>query len=179
MQFGASLEIESELMLVGAPNDTNYAGSVFLYERDGVGEYQFISKITDPQGGDFETFGFEISIDSSVLAISSPQVGSAGAGKVSVFEIDSNQSVSFSSSISASDGSNFDEFGYDVEISSSLIVVGAPKSDNLENGINSGAAYVFERNIQISGSTAKLVPSELSVNDQLEFQWPYPENLSS
>ena len=29
MQFGASLEIESELMLIGAPNDTNYAGSVF------------------------------------------------------------------------------------------------------------------------------------------------------
>ena len=45
--------------------------------------------------------------------------------------------------------------------------MGAPKSDNLENGINSGAAYVFERNSSNQWvETAKLVPSELSVNDQ-------------
>ncbi|WP_461443587.1 T9SS type A sorting domain-containing protein [Maribacter sp.] len=48
------------------------------------------------------------------------------------------------SKLEASDGTNFDFFGYSVSISGDRILVGAQSSDT--KGLNSGAAYVYEQN---------------------------------
>ena len=45
--------------------------------------------------------------------------------------------------LTASDGADFDQFGFSVSVSGDTAVVGASGDD--DDGIDSGSAYVFER----------------------------------
>jgi len=67
---------------------------------------------------------------------------------------------------SASDGATDDEFSYSVSISGDTLVVGTPDDD--DNGLDSGSAYVFERNqggADSWGQVAKLTASDSAADD--------------
>jgi hypothetical protein len=64
----------------------------------------------------------------------------------------------------ASDGSPSDNFGYDVEIAGDTIVIGAWGYDNFSTS-NTGAAYVFMRDSMGWFQSTKLLPDDLSSND--------------
>ena len=72
--------------------------------------------------------------------------------------------------ITASDGNNFDNFGFSVAISGDITVVGAIEND--AQGSDSGAAYVFQRNqggTNNWGEVVKLIASDGAANDS--FGW--------
>ncbi|CAK8722133.1 hypothetical protein KKHLCK_11390 [Candidatus Electrothrix laxa] len=60
----------------------------------------------------------------------------------------------------ASDGAEFDVFGYSVSVSGDIAVIGAPASDD-----NAGSTYVFTRTDTDWNQTAKLIPDDGAVSD--------------
>ena len=66
--------------------------------------------------------------------------------------------------ITASDGADFDEFGYSVSISGDYAVVGAFADD--DNGSSSGSAYIFKRTGTSWTQEAKLLPSDGAAGDE-------------
>ena len=100
-------------------------------------------------------FGFSLAIDGNLLAVGAKDAyesGVAQAGAVYLFELNSSNSTQVAR-ITASDGSNSDHFGYDVEVSGNLIVAGAGYDDPAGKS-NAGSAYVFRR--ESNGSITEL-----------------------
>ncbi|MDG1138907.1 MAG: Ig-like domain-containing protein [Opitutales bacterium] len=167
MQFGASLSCSNDLLAISAPNDSSFEGSVFLYSKDEDGNYSFIQKITSETPESQNIFGYSLSMTGDLLAVSTLQPG-IGNGEVSLYDIDeTDHSLSFQASVSASDGTSNDYFGYDIDLNDSLLVIGAPNAGDNINGEDSGAVYIFEMDgLGIWNESQKLTPSSLSVDDQ-------------
>ena len=128
MQFGASSTLD-DLLIVGAPNDDDFAGSVYLFQKELNGSYSFLcEKVVDENPQDGDLFGYKLKLSDSWLATSSLQTTSGGTGKVSIFEIEPDNSITYHTEIFASDASTGDEFGFDLSMNENWLVVGAPKS---------------------------------------------------
>ena len=172
MQFGSSISTDGDLLIISAPNDNSFAGSIFLYLRNTNGDYQFLEKIISQTPAAGETFGYKVLIDDSWLFVSSLQIANSGAGKIAAYRINpDNNSISFHSVINANDGSANDEFGHDFAYSNDYLVVGAPKADSIVNGSDSGATYLFEWNAETDqwDQLVKLASESSSVNDQFGY----------
>ena len=78
MQFGSSISTDGDLLIISAPNDNSFAGSIFLYLRNNNGDYQFLEKIISQTPAAGETFGYKVLIDDSWLFVSSLQIANSG-----------------------------------------------------------------------------------------------------
>ena len=171
MQFGSAISAFDDLLAIAAPNNDSFSGAVYMYQRQSDQSYQFLDKIVDTSGSSGDIFGYKIKLSDSWLVASSPQTTSNGNGKLSIYNIESNNSVSFHSYLTATDASVNDEFGYDISLDGNLLVVGAPGVNSATNGDDSGAAYVFEWNASGNqwSQIQKLTPESLSVDDQFGY----------
>ena len=136
MQFGASSTFLDDLLIVGAPNDDDFAGSVYLFQKELNGSYSFLEKVVDENPQDGDLFGYKLKLSDSWLATSSLQITLENR-KVSIFEIEPDNSITYHTEIFASDASTGDEFGFDLSMNENWLVVGAPKSSSQENGEDS------------------------------------------
>lgn len=163
-RFGHDVEISGTALIVGAPqededanelNTLNEAGSAYIFERDGSGNWNFIKKITATIRTATDYFGNAVSISNNRALIAAPFndtdannlnfLNSAGA--VYAFEKNGIGIWTFYQKIVASDRVADDNFGFSCDISDNYFVVGAPYHDFDEDNLNSiqdaGAAYVY------------------------------------
>jgi len=93
-------------------------------------------------------FGTAVAIDGTFAVIGSPVaiVGNSTPGSAAVFRR-TGGTWSHVTTLTASDGSNFDLFGQSVGLSRDTIVIGAPRAD-VDFVPNQGAAYVFRRDAE-------------------------------
>ena len=175
MKFGASVASVDNYLVVSAPDSNAFEGEVFFYQKDEAGQYIFIQKIESANPASGDSFGFGLSMSPQWVAASSLQYGD-GNGEVSIFEIDS--TLTFQSTIQASDGMANDNFGYDLDIKDNIIVVGAPGAGDAVNGLDSGASYIFETNdFGVWVETQKIAPSTLSAGDRFGCSVRISENF--
>ena len=97
-----------------------------------------LEKITASNGGSYDYFGKSVSISGNYFVVASK--GHA-RGMVYLYHIDANDNILEAGRITASDGEEYDDFGYSVSIHNDLIVVGASNED--EKGTYAGASYLF------------------------------------
>ncbi len=86
--FGASIDIDGDWMIVGAPQDFIYnTGAAFLYYYDGVHWAQ--SNVISPAALEYsDGFGSQVAIDGDTIAISAPNRANAqGSGTVYLYQI--------------------------------------------------------------------------------------------
>lgn len=86
--FGASIDIDGDWMIVGAPQDFIYnTGAAFLYYYDGVHWAQ--SNVISPAAlENSDGFGSQVAIDGATIAISAPNRANAqGSGTVYLYQI--------------------------------------------------------------------------------------------
>lgn len=159
-RFGWSLATAGPYALVGADRDGGPTpvgpGSAFLYEYDG-GWHQRTSFTGDAVG---DGFADSLALTESVALIGVPggtRPTGPGAGEVRLYERSEN-SWSESAVLAAADGGENHAFGTSVALAGETALVGAPGENSLY-GIESGAAYVFEREDGEWTQTAKLKPS--------------------
>jgi hypothetical protein len=144
-QFGASVAIDADTVVVGAPNAI--AGS----DRDQDAAYVFVrsgatwseqQKLTASDGAVGDQFGASVAIDADTIVVGA-QGGdttvNANQGVAYVFER-SGGTWSEQQKLAASDRAADDQFGASIAVSSGSIVVGAPGGNR-----SKGAAYVFVR----------------------------------
>lgn len=152
-QFGSSVSISGNYILVGAPGATHNGypalGKAYVFHWTGT-EWLEQSILTPSEGGSSDHFGQSVSISGDYLVVGEPLLnvnGLSNSGKAFVYKR-SAQLWTLESSLMADEYTVADNFGNSVSISDDQIVIGAFGHD-VDGYNNSGAAYVFIR----TGST--------------------------
>jgi len=167
-KFGESVAISGNYAVVGAhlededENDINTLGnegSAYIYERDGLGTWNFVQKIkaSDKRVGDY--FGIYVDISGPYLVVGAHRAGVPGTrtGQAYVFERDVLGVWTEKGVLVPSDGTDNDWFGWRVSIDSNRIAVAAR---------GEGAGYVYERDIGGNwNETDKIVPIGAGANE--------------
>ena len=166
-QFGFSMAVDGDTMVVGAPyNDAETCtnpprcntGAVYLFKSAGntwvPDDTTFELTASDAVNGD--QFGWSVAIDGDRLAVGAPSKneGKAVSGAVYLFEYDGNTWVPDENQqkLTASVPESSGRFGFSLALDGDKLVVGAP---------GSGSVFVFER--QSDGKWLPVVTPELPV----------------
>jgi phosphopantetheinyl transferase len=161
--FGYSVSISGNYVLVGAPSDPEggnpleHAGSAYIFERDGSGNWNEVQKIVASDRDVDDYFGFSVSISGNYAIVGAyweEEDAEGGntlvyAGSAYIFERDGSGNWNEVQKIVASDRALCDFFGYSVSISGNYAIVGVESEDEDAAGVNTlvyaGSAYIFER----------------------------------
>jgi len=163
--FGRAVALEGDIAVVGSPRtdigSMFNAGRAYVYDAS-TGALRFELVRSDPMRE--AKFGSSVDASATAIAVGAWESGAAPPlpGAVYIFDASTGGQIR---KLTASDGAAEDYFGYDVAISDTAIVVGAPYADPL--GSSSGAVYVFDA---LTGSELfKLVPADGAANDWFGF----------
>lgn len=168
IDFGHTVSISGNSIIVGAPGDDNNAGAAYIFERNSAGNWLQVKKIVPPNKSAGDLFGTSVSIIANYAVVGAPgDDGLAsgwpqlpGAGSACFFT-NLNGSWEFLNKAFPVAGAYYDRsqgaaFGFSVSISGITgkgisAVIGAPFEKKDTTGANpmdgAGAAYVFERNL--------------------------------
>jgi uncharacterized RmlC-like cupin family protein len=148
-QFGTSVAISGETIVVGAPGDDIGAsqdqGSAYVFVRLGA-VWTEQQKLTTSDGTEGDQYGSSVTISGETLVAGAPfdDVGAnQDQGSAYVF-VRAGTNWTQQQKLTASDGAFNDRFAISVAISGETLVVGTPFNDI---GVNQeqGSAYVFVR----------------------------------
>lgn len=144
-QFGTSVAISGETVVIGSPEDDATRGSAYVFVRAGEAWVQQ-AKLVAADGAQGDGFGFSVGLsgDTAVAGAWDDDIGPIGnQGSAYVF-VRSGSAWTQEAKLLASDGGVNDEFGISIGASGDTVVVGAYAHDVNDNG-NQGAAYVYVR----------------------------------
>ncbi|RKI51147.1 DUF11 domain-containing protein [Corallococcus sp. AB004] len=125
------------------------------------------AKLTASDAGPESYFGFSVSLSGNTAVVGAPFHDTAvgeSAGSVYVF-VRSGTTWSEQAKLTASDATAGSAFGFSVSLIGDTAVIGAPGQETA-TGVT-GAAYVFVRSGTTWSQQAKLVSSDVVLNDQL------------
>ena len=150
--FGESVSISGDTVIVGAPAANESNGAAYVFKRDGEIWTEQATLIAG-DGEAWDEFGGSVSLSGNTVVVGALGNGD-GLGAAFVFGREGSTWVE-QTKLTASDGILEDRFGGSVSIDGDAIIVGASSNEN-----NTGASYIF----RLVGSDwveeAKLVPSD-------------------
>lgn len=170
--FGRSRAVVGDTLLVGAPLAEQEQGVVYVYDRNegGADNWGLVNSLTAPERASGARFGSVIQLNGDILMVGVPgdDEVAENAGAVHVFERNEGGPDQWGlvATLTAPDGANGDEFGSNIAVDGGIAIVGTPFSDT--QGVDSGAAYVFERNEGGPDQwdfVMKLAPADLTPGD--------------
>src|SRR5262249_24248653 len=135
--FGASVSVDGDRVLVGAPNHalTGATGAAYVFERQSDGSWPAAGPpLGAPDPGAPGDFGRSVSISGDRAL-----VGAGNSEVAYVFVRDATGAWTSEQKLLAMDGASGDQFGRAVSLSGTRALVGAESARN-----GAGAAYVFE-----------------------------------
>ena len=136
-------------------NTQYWAGSAYIFERDGSGNWTQAQKLTASDRAASDWFGWSVSIsgDYAIVGANAEDEDASGAntqnnaGSAYIFERDGLGNWTQAQKLVASDRAAFDYFGISVSISGDYAIVGAYAEDEDASGANfqfdAGSAYIF------------------------------------
>jgi hypothetical protein len=149
--FGASLALSGDTLVVGAPIKSSNTGAVYVFTRSGT-DWSQQTKITNTDPApDGDLFGSSLALEGTTLVIGSPFQGEGifPKGAAYVYE-GSGANWTRKQKLTLTDGlQSGDFFGASVALDGTRILVGAPFQSTSFQDTFVGAAYVFT----LSGST--------------------------
>jgi len=160
--FGNSVSIDSNVAIVGAPENTNEngdrSGAAYIFRFDGR-KWNQETKLLPSDGIPIERFGFSVSISGNVIIVGAlfADGNSQGSGAAYIFRFDG-ANWRQEAKLVASDGMQSDYFGVSVSIDDDVAIIGADKHNN--NRGNPGSAYIFRFDGTIWNQEAKLLASD-------------------
>lgn len=159
-RFGYSLAITGDTVIVGAPFANRNQGYAFIFYGAGTSWSQ--KRVLAGQSFN-DYFGFSVDIWGDTAVVGAPyhdNGANTNQGRAYVYYRDYGGSENWGwwKTLTASDGTANDYFGWSVGISKDLIVVGAPDDDNLK-----GAAYLYHRDTNGTGKWGQV--RKLSAGD--------------
>lgn len=142
--FGASVDIDGETVIVGAPHPQNLLpaeGDAYIYVRSGT-TWTEQERLLADDGGPGDWFGTNVAIsgDLAVVGASKFDTPSTDAGAAYVFSR-TGAVWSQKAKILADGGAGLDRFGASVDIDGDTIAVGAWGDDDLGGGSGSVRIY--------------------------------------
>jgi len=172
-QFGESVSISGDTIIVGAPNDGNDgkddSGSAYVFTRSGSTWTQQ-AKLTAPDADTDDEFGFSVSISDDTVIIGSPKDDHSGHTRAGSAYVFTKSGSTWTQQQKLIDPAPFglDQFGFSVSISGDKVIVGAPFDGARETSLDtSGNAFVFTRSGTVWTHQDILTASDAQEDDQL------------
>jgi len=178
--FGYSVDICGDYAIVGAREEDvaggHKEGAAYIFHYNGSSwEQQDRIVADDRHFGDF--FGYSVAMTENRAVVGAiyqdyAEAGSDSLGQAGAVYVFSRSGESWiqSAKLVAEYRSEGDEFGSQVAISGSYIVVGVPledmDEDSLDYEMNAGAAYVFNYEVTHWSQSKKLLASDRNAYDQ-------------
>jgi hypothetical protein len=161
--FGTSVSVSGDTALVGAYGDDDQgsgSGSAYVFERVGSAWSQQ-TKLTAGDGAEYDRFGYSVSMSGNTALVGAYGDDDYGSesGSAYVFERVGG-SWSQQAKLTASDGAEYDRFGYSVSVSGDTVLVGAVRNYSYGGYDDGNSAYVFERVGSSWSQQAKLTASD-------------------
>jgi FG-GAP repeat len=176
-QFGRTVAVSGNTVVVGASeatingNPDQGAAYVFVKPAGGWTNMTQTAKLTAADGDSYSQFGIATAISGDNVVVGAPLSNgdNPAPGVAYIFVQPQNgwKDMTQTAELTASDSTEYDEFGASVSISGNTLIVGAPE-DGCSCNAGPGAAYVFVE--PPSGwanatETAKLTASDGIVNE--------------
>ncbi|HEX3048181.1 MAG TPA: FG-GAP repeat protein, partial [Bacillota bacterium] len=143
--FGWSFAVSGNILAVSAPGDDDKgidSGSVYIFERDGDGNWNQKTKLAASDGT--HSFGYSIAISENTIVVDSPGNESYnGTESIYIFECDDRGIWNQKSKLIVGDGAEKNVISMSLAISGNIIALGSYFDD--VNGEDSGSVYIFER----------------------------------
>ena len=173
-EFGGSISLSHDLLAVGAARasgvDENLAGAVYLYGVEANGSTDYLTKLTAPDGTEWDYFGSSVSLSHDLLAVGATRASSGvdenRTGTVYLYGVEDNGSNTYLTKLTPPDGSLWDGFGCSVSQSGDLLAVGAGWAD-IDGKENAGAVYLYR--VESNGTGTYL--TKLSAPDGVAQDW--------
>ncbi|EAQ41505.3 Ig-like domain-containing protein [Polaribacter sp. MED152] len=163
--YAYDVAIDGEYAIVGARgNDDNgsNSGSAYILKYNiALNTWEEQVKLIPNDAASSEYFGNSVAIKGDLVIVGAfyDVTNNQRNGAAFVFRKSGN-TWNQEAKLLASDGVQYDHFGYDVAIDGNTAVIGAMYTDN--NGVNSGSAYVFNYNGSSWTQTQKIQPADVS-----------------
>jgi hypothetical protein len=157
--FGASVAVDGEILVVGAPirvEAGEWVGLVYVLEPDGEGGWSETTlRASDGSGGG--QFGMAVAVDGERIVVGRPYLGSTA------YVYDRSPGGEWvETMLRGSDGLSGDLFGSSVAVDGNRVVIGAGG-----NYGNTGAVYVFDQDESGAWVETKLTASDGAFGDFL------------
>lgn len=146
-RYGASVAIDGDTAVAGAPGKTGSRGAAYVLERNagGANAWGEVRKVKASVSATFDGFADSVALDGDLLAAGAPNASVVipDAGAAFVFERDRGGTGQWGEveQMTAPDGADDDGFGIAVALSRNRLLAGAWLDG--DNGSFSGSAYVF------------------------------------
>ncbi|KOY52684.1 Ig-like domain-containing protein [Polaribacter dokdonensis] len=167
--YAFDVAIDGEYAIVGArSNDDNgsNSGSAYILKYNaGLNTWEEQVKLLANDAASSDYFGNSVAIDGDLAIVGAfyEVTNNQRNGAAYVFRKSGN-TWNQEAKLLASDGAQYDYFGWDVAIDNNAVVVGAMYTD--DNASSSGSAYVFNYNGSIWSQTQKIQPADPAQNKQ-------------
>ncbi len=167
--MGNSVAISGNTVVVGAPLDDDWAGSVYVFEKPEEGWLDMNEsvelKATNMQysnGSGY--FGWRVSISGDRIIVGSPEdiTNSVRTGSAYMYKRVDSQWIGDMQLI-ASDSAKSDQFGRSVLVNSGTVFVGSYRDD--EDGSSSGSVYHFNEGIGANVTENETLAIKLQAED--------------
>ncbi len=156
-RFGWSVSLLGDVLVVGDPYDDDNgvnSGSAYVFTRSN-GSWSYSAELPISDGVAYAGFGHSVSISGSTVVVGAYADDDKGgySGSAYIFER-SGANWPLQQKITASDGAQYDNFGYSVVVSGDTAAIGAPSDD--DGNTNAGSVYIFTRSGTIWSQQTKL-----------------------
>src|SRR6202162_5360755 len=143
-QFGFSVGINVDTVVIGAENKNLGTGVAYIFERNqgGAENWGQVQELTASDGLQGDQFGNQVTIDADTVAIGA-HLKNSSPGAAYIFERNQGGAENWGQvkELTASDAAQNNLFASDLNLNADTLVVGASG-----NNSQTGAAYIFERN---------------------------------
>ncbi len=187
-EFGATVNISGNTVVIGAPSASvggvvQGAAYVFVKPDTGWKDMTETAKLLATDGADGALFGAGVGASGNTIVVGAAAGGtgdpSPGTAYIFVEPAGGWTDMTQTAELTASDGVDYNDFGYSVGISGNTVIVGAYEDSFPNQG--PGAAYVFvepQAGWANMTETAKLTASDGKVGDAFGFSVSIAENTA-
>ena len=160
--FGATLAVDNQRLVVGAPSEMG-GGAAYVFYRFG-GQWSQTAKMDPPDDKYGDRFGAAVDIDHKTIVVGAPmsdprveKTPRINGGAVYVYR-EKSGAWQHTEKIVPENGTYFDHFGHSVDLDANTLIIGAPDHDYFGLA-NSGVAYLYKRQDGTWKYQTRVVPS--------------------
>jgi len=160
-QFGYSVGLSGDTIVVGAPLKASSTGAAYIYTRTGSTWTQR-KKLTASNGATGDKYGSSVAVSGNTVVVGA-SAKSTAKGSVYVYT-GSGSTWTEQQILTASDAANNSKFGDSVSISGDTLAAGSPTA-----GSGFGATYIFTRTANTWSQQQKITATGGTSSDQFGY----------